>query len=409
VTAAWSFSAGKRASAKRPSSKVRVYERDDVPGRIFMTRAWITTESGRPVEDVLEIGTSREYAETLAELTAKKRELALLEGKAGPIAAEEEALTLKSLLDAYHDSRTAEDWSNSHARNQATCKAFWLGVLGEDFVVDREHPSPGQAERLARQARDRNGWSPRTEEKYLRYLHAAARWAWRKERMIGANPLLGLETPDYEQDTTALVYSLEEIARLVRPHPDVDWRLTLACAIAYDTGRRRSAIAPLRSDGIETVDVDGEEVTFIEFEGAHDKARRTSWVAVSSATAELIRGALERKSVTRGGWLLPGGHEGHSGKLAENPITPSGLSQLLREAEDALEIEHVTDRGFHGIKRMHVTELFEITAGDVEKVMDTTGNVTPTILRRIYRQRRRESTAPSAEALRGRLPEPKED
>lgn len=47
---------------------------------------------------------------------------------------------------------------------------------------------------------------------------------------------------------------------------------------------------------------------------------------------------------------------------------------------------YVKGRGYHGIKRAHVTASWELSGGDAAKVGDFTGNASPGILRRHYRE-----------------------
>lgn len=408
---AWSYVAGRRASSGRPSSRVRVYERDDVEGRIFLTCAWRTSRSGRPKERVLPAGTTREKAEALADLTAKKREWAILQGEVEVGAPD--TVALGELLARYHDSATADDWSEGHRKEQERCRRFWTLALGEDLQVPTEI-SKARVRRAGRDAAEARDWSGRTEEKYLRYLHAAVRWGWRQADLYDNHPLRGLQTPDYEQDTSELIYTLDEIRRLATPHPEVDWRLTLAVNLAFDTGRRRRALTRIRAfEDTPEVELEGEGRLATIFRADHDKAGRTGLVVVSRQTEALARNAWKRRAVQHGGWLLPGGHLGHMGELVEQPLSPSGLKQLLLAAEDTLGINHVTGRGWHAIKRRHVTEGVELAEGDIDLVRSTTGNVDADVLEDRYRlptdARTARRTARQVDSLREKLTEQEDD
>lgn len=402
---AWSYVAGRRAGRNRPSSRVRVYERDDVEDRIFMTCAWDTYPgSDRPKEKVLPAGTTRDKAEAFADRVASQREWAILEGA---VLEQRATVSLGDLLEQYHDSATADDWSEHHAADQERARRLWLGLLGADVTVP-DDLSKAVARRAAREAANRRDWSPRTEEKYLRYLHAAVRWAYREADLIEEHPLRGLQTPDYEQDTSELIYSVEEVRKLVTPHPQVDWRLTLAANLAWDTGRRRGAIRRVRAhEDVGLVEVEEARRLAVTFRADADKASRTGLVVVSRQTAELITNARRRRAVDAGGWLFPGGHLGHMGELVEQPIHRDALTTLLREAEDTLDIEHVEERGWHGLKRRHVTEGMVLAAGDMDRVQETTGNVDPDVLRDRYRLREQHRiarrTAEQVDGLRERL------
>jgi hypothetical protein len=320
---------------------------------------------------------------------------------------------LGELLERYHASATASDWGDHHAADQERARQFWLGKLGADIWVPTEL-SKAVARREARKAAEARGWSPRTEEKYLRYLHAAVRWGYRQADLYDDHPLRGLETPDYEQDTSELAYTLDEVRRLVTPHPGVDWRLTLAANLAWDTGRRRAALVQVRAwEDTERIEVDDATRLAVVFRADADKASRTGVVVVSRATERLVENAWKRRAVTAGGWLLPGGHLGQMGQLVERPLVPDSLTSLLREAEDTLDIDHVEGRGWHGFKRRHVTEGTEIARGDLDRVQETTGNLDPDVLRSRYRLRERrrllERTAEQVDGLRDRLSTETED
>lgn len=394
------YYAGRRASEDRPSSRVRVYRRPDVPDRIFITCAWETTESGRPVERKLSPDTDEEKARLIADLTANKREMKIKEGEIEEL--EREEVTLERLLDAYHDSETAEKWSEHHRKNKQTCKNFWLNTLGREFVVNRDQLTPALVEKKAGDAARRNGWSNRTEERYIGYMRAACRWAFNKARLLSENPMRGVETPEVNPDTRELVYSLEEVQKLTTPHEDVNWRVTLGSNIAYDTGRRRKALSQLGSDNVALLELEGptgegETRLCLDFQGEHDKEDRAAWVPVSEQTAALVAEALERPEVQEGGHLFP------SLSDPSKAMHPDVLSALLRDAEEALEIEHVHMRGWHGFKRRHVTESWDLSGGDAALVGDVTGNVDAELLRQVYRQQDRSTVTRHVDRVRGQL------
>lgn len=393
----WSYSAGKRASRKhgRPSSKVRVYERPDVPGRVFMTRAWILTPSGRPEEEVLAEGVSREKAELLADRVAAERQLAVLEG----IAAESrpKPVTLLRLLDQYDEWDATQGRSAKTADDKARARTFWLSALSPDLpVLDLDS---AMVERIAASARKRGGWSTRWDTKRLAYLRAAVRWGLNKARLYDVNPLRGLEMPHYYADTDGRDYTPEEAILLATPHPDVDWRVTLAASIICDTGRRITAVLSVSAERDLVL---AEERLFVVFRSDFDKGRRSAVMAVSADTAVLVAEALERSAVQESGWLFPEGRVEYDDP-AEKPVSKDAMIDALHRAEATLGIEQVDLRAFHGLKRTHVTESWEAAGGDAALVGDVTGNVSAELLKNTYRRFSAKRTTAHVDRVRQRL------
>lgn len=395
-----SESYGTRKAKGRPSTRVRVYERADSPGRYWLERAWVTTEKGHPIPRALQDGTTWEAACLLAEETALARRKKLLQGidQFG----EPKGPTVKELLDAYHgpENPRVKKWSDGHRANQERYRTFWLEALGSDQKV-ADIP-PGEIEGEASQAAERMGWSPSTEEKYLKYIKAAARWGHRKAQMLDRDPWSPVDLPEVQPDTKEKIYPVEHARMLANPHPEIDWRCTLVSSISYDTGRRLSAIRHLWRGKQEDPFAEGsdfailkvkvrtpggeEEVErmFLHFRPEFDKGDRDQWVPVSQETRELIEEALERHQVIDSGWLVPEGRLDYDDPR-DKPMGASALIGLLHEAEDVLGIPHVTGRGYHGLKRRHVTVADEEAGGDLSLVGDITGNRSPEVLRTIYR------------------------
>ena len=154
----WSYSAGKNKTGTEPSSRVRVYTRADLPGRLFMTRAWVLTPSGRPVELILAEGTTTKAAEALADSTAAERRLAILEGRS-PVG-QRRAVTVSELLEAYDSWLASQDRSKKTLEDKAICRKFWLGVLGSTKAEDL---TTAEVVRIAAMARKRDAEKPRLD------------------------------------------------------------------------------------------------------------------------------------------------------------------------------------------------------------------------------------------------------
>lgn len=387
-----SYSTGERANERRPSSRVRVYTRPNRDG-FYVECAWIRTPSGRPRTEKMPAETTRKQALHVAEEMALERKLRILKGT--PFESERR-ISLGELTDDYHGSSRAFGWSERHKAEQERCRDFWLQELGERRVV--QDLTPADVQRIAGEAARRNDWSARTEEKYLKYLTEVVRWGFKSARKYDQNPLRGVDYPKVAADTSELIYTRDEARLLLAEHEKVDWRVTLAANIACDTGRRLSAIRKLQTDDLRMA----EKRLVIHFRKATDKGRRGAQVPVSDQTARLVADALDRESVQKSDYLLPAGRVGFD-EHHDKPITAGALISQLHDAEETLGIERVKGRGFHGLKRLHVTLGFEVSGGDEALVGDVTGNVSPELLRNVYRQQDTDRMTRHVDAVREEL------
>lgn len=373
---------------------MRVYERADREG-LFMTRAWVSAPSGRPVEKPLPAGLTRKQAETLAKLTAAERQREVILRRPDPLAPAP-VVTLGDLLEAYHGSEVAGRWRPRTQEEKVAGRRLWLSLLPED--QDVMELSPSLVEEAAQKAARRDSLSSRTEGKWIAYLRAAIRWAYRRRRLIPRDPLDGIQKPEHRPDTTELIYSPEEIRQLVTPHEEVDWRVTLAASIAYDTGRRITAILRLQTDDLVLQNGRLE----LHFLAEHDKRGVGARVPVSADTALLVAQAVERTEVEDSGWLFPGGRLEYVDEI-DGPANRTNMARALHRAEETLGIRHVPGRAYHGIKRRHVTTSMEISQGDTSLVGDVTGNVSADLLRRVYRQQNRARVTAQVDLVRRAL------
>ena len=391
----WSESAGRRGyGPDRPSSRVRVFERADAPGRIYLERSWV---EGAERVKVMKHGTTRDAALNVAKKVAQRREELILRGKDDFGDARQPHLF--ELLRGYHDpkkNRKARKWSERHRLEQERCRDFWMRALG-DVPATNDGLSQATVEAVAGDAAEARGWSERTEEKYLKYLAAATRWGTRKARTLKVDPLQGLDLPDVQYDTRKRIYTVDEVRLLVTPDAEVDWRVTLASALATVHGRRISAILHLWA-GLDGVDQDPDwavlevrdgdrrfERLFLHYRAEFDKGGRDEWVPVPAVVRGLVEDALARPEVRESGWLFPEGRMEFDDARAK-PMRADSIIRALHAAEKALGIKRVKGRGFHGMKRLHVTKGLQVAGGDATRVGDVTGNVSEHVLKQIYRQ-----------------------
>lgn len=393
----WSVSAGRRGYKDRPTTATRAFERADAPGRIYLERSWI---KGPGRVRALKHGTTREAAAQLAEETATARERLLLQGR--DAYGETRQAHLFALLDRYHGCPKARKWTPRHRAEQDRCRNFWQRALG-DVAVHPGALTPELIEATAAEAADNAGWSPRTEAKYLKYLMAATRWGRRKGRMYQVDPLDGVDLPEVRSDTRRRIYTEDQARALATPDPRVDWRVTLAFALATVNGRRISSILHLWA-GLEGSDQESDiavlevpvrrpdgtvttlERMFLHYRAEFDKGGRDEWVPVPPEVREILEAALATPEVRESGWLFPEGRLGFQ-DARDKPMDATSIIASLHKAEETLGIPRVRGRGFHGAKRLHVTIGGEIAGGDYTLVGDVTGNVSEHVLKTIYRQR----------------------
>ncbi|MEM7416821.1 MAG: hypothetical protein AAF389_15045 [Gemmatimonadota bacterium] len=389
------YSAGKNKTASAPSSRVRVYERPDLPGRVFMTRAWVTTEAGRPVETPLPEGYTWEAARLLADKTATERRLSILSGRTHT--GELKSITLGELFERYHKWLDTQDMAEKTVAGKERSRKFWLVSLSPDIEVTSLDSD--RVERIAATARRRGGHSTRWDGKRLADLRAVVRWGMNKARLYDLNPLRGLELPEYRPDTEDLYYDARESILLATPHDKVDARVTLAASIICDTGRRISAVLAISAVSDLIV---AEDRLYLIFRAEFDKGNRQAVVPVSPDTHLLIAEALENHRVEGSGWLFPEGREDHDDPL-DKPYSKENATKALHRAEEVLEIPYIEGRAWHGLKRRHVTTSWELSGGDAALVGDITGNVSAKLLKDTYRRVNRDRSAGQVDGVRERL------
>ncbi len=393
----FSYQTGRRKTSTEPSSKVRVYERRDLPG-LFMTMAWdVVPGTGRRREVKLPDWMGRPEAKALAEKIAAERRLEILTGKVA--AARTAPATLNDVFARYFESAAAQDWSRQHAEDHRRSRDFWIGHFGRSFQAAQL--TTAAVEKVARAARIRAKYSTRWEKRKLSNLRAAIRWAHEKARMLDKNPLLGLSMPEYSPETDELLYTEAETRKLWTPDPRVDWRVTLAVNVVVDTGRRVTAVLALRTTDVV---VEGERVA-LRFAAETDKKRRSAIRPVSIETTGLLVRAMEESEVLESGLLFPTGRLGYQ-EARTRPWTKGAAIAGLHRAEEILGVERVRGRAFHGLKRRHITTAMEVSHGDASLVGDQTGNASRELVERVYRKASRRRLTGHVESVRSAIERP---
>lgn len=252
------------------------------------------------------------------------RELADVYGVSAP-------RTVNELLAKLHDDKAA-DWSKVYTKDQDRFKKFWSGKLGGLTLMRVNAATVNQ---IAREESRRNEWAPRTHGSYLRYIVDAFYYAEKKLKWIDARH--NLSAVDFPAPRSkGQEYSVEEIKALLPALESVDVRAGWIGQVAWQTGRRLSAIRQLRKRDV--LSTEGRAV--LRFPEETDKSRNASEAVVVGRAAELTA-RLMRKP---GSFVL--------GKAAP---TLDECEDWIKDAEDAAEIKHKDGRAWHGIKRAFVS------------------------------------------------------
>ena len=349
----WSYSTGRRGV-----SRVRVYERyPGGPIQIEYTgapRQTLTNLAKTPITDqALATRIANRLSEELAaEATGKA---------ARQILGLQEPRTLYELLERYHADMEAE-WGETHLRQQRHMRKWWAAKLGASTHLTEINEAA--VERAVRLAVDARQWSPRTRQKYLRYIMATFAYARKKLKWIREDSeLTGVKVP--RPDRGGPSYTHAEMVKLLKAAPGVDPRASAALEIAYDTQARSKAVLHLKpSDYLG----DGQ----VRFSKAHDKAKKGRIAVLSPTAAQRVEALI---ATNPGRWLFA--QDGRQ-------MTYDELLDLLRAVEKAAGVPYVSGRGWHAVKRRGVTDARR-AVGNMASVSKQSGTTEAT-LTRIYEQ-----------------------
>ncbi len=280
-----------------------------------------------------------------------------------------EVRSVGDLLVRLHTDKEAR-WSASHSTAQARHRLFWESRLG---AVRLTRVTAGVVEKTADAEAKVKGWSPRTHGAVLRYLVDAFYYAERKLKWIDSlDNLSAVEIP--KPRSTAKAYTLAEVKLLLPALEQIDKRAAWIGHVAWQTGRRLSAIRGLYKS--EVALVDGRAI--LRFPAATDKVGDEGEAVVCGRAADLTSELLSAP-----------------GKYVLGRRIPSlgGCDRWIRAAEKLAGVPHIKKRAWHGLKRRWATET-EGKRGR-EKMAGTTHQT----LNRVYVQDDLEPKVRIAEAL----------
>ena len=366
----WRFSCGIKGV-----NRVCVYER---VGRPCLNIEWWDGDGQRMQRSLTY------YTGLAVPNTNEGREFAMM--AAERYASDREQLRYSELADAYgsgvlrsvgellhrlHEDR-GDRWSDVYARDQRRHRRFWESHLG---AIRINRVTAAVVEKIGDDAAKAKGWSPRTHGAVLRYFVDAFYYAERKLKWIDSRDnLSAVEIP--KPRSTAKAYTLEEVKALLPALEEVDARAGWIGLVAWQTGRRLSAIRMLRKT--EVLVGDGRAV--LRFPAATDKSKTEGEAVVVGRAAELT-GELMR---------APGKYV-----LGDQPPRLDTCDRWIKAAEDLAGVAHIKKRAWHGLKRRWATET-EGRRGR-EKMAGTTNQT----LNRVYVQDDLEPKIRIAEALAG--------
>lgn len=227
--------------------------------------------------------------------------------------------TLKDLLDRRHDD-LSDTWSKKYRKSRDLRRNFWLKHLGSDLLITRAASMAGAIERIARDQQGKK--SDRWRQDHLRYLVDSFIYAERKLKWIEPrHNLSAVDIPRAKSKSHA--YTLDEARKVVEKLWAVDPVAGWIGTVAFQTGRRLSAIRTLKPEHVTAQD--GE--TVIRFPGETDKARNTG---------EAVVVGLPKRT----DWSVP---------------RPETCNEWIHKAEELAGVEHIKGRGYHGLKRLYAT------------------------------------------------------
>jgi integrase len=220
----------------------------------------------------------------------------------------------------------------------------------------------------------------RTIEYDLRLLSAVLNWAV-DAKIISTNPCAGFVTP-HEDAPQQPILSRKEYDALQTVAMRVSPRFALALTLAWETGRRISALRHLR-----WADADLENATLMfrkKFDKSRRKGARDTLVAISASAAAALSAARDERSRAGlqigDGWVFP------SGRRDDAPLGKRYFQRWWHKAEERAGIAHEHGRAWHACRRAWTTDLFGNRVSD--EVVNSLGGWArgSSVARSVYQQ-----------------------
>ena len=277
----------------------------------------LKTRTGHPVTD-------RELAKDLAHDVARGLKDAHNRAARTAVFGPEGEHTLGGLLTRLHAARRWKD-----TKGPERFRDFWLETLGEETTLAEITPAMVEAAGNPK-------WGPKTLRHYRTYLVGAFNFAEQKLKWIEARSnLSAVDLPQSRGKSRA--YTLDEVRALLPALEAVDVRAGWIGHVAWQTGRRLSAIRTLERRHVTLA----EDYAVLHFPAETDKAGKEGDVAVVGRALALTLALMEK----------PGAYV-----CQPVPSKELAIKGWMPRAERIAGIEHLPGRGFHGLKRRFATE-----------------------------------------------------
>lgn len=269
-------------------------------------------------------------------------------------------MALGTLLDRMHSARR-DQWKQSYREGQERRREFWKDALGKDTPIMQINEDV--VEGIVRRNAKRRGWSVNTQARYLRYIRDAWGFGRKKLKAIPEHlDLTALEIPTSQKKGPE--YSREETFTLAAALMEHDLRAGVVSEAYVQAGRRLNATRLLTTDRVRIESVPTKhgkvEAVVLSYPADSDKVGRASEAALVGEAVHRVRDLLEMPAVQATGLLMPEGDlaegakrwPGNDGvKRKRKPARKAWLIDQLKKVEEAVGIEHIPYRAYHGMKR----------------------------------------------------------
>jgi integrase len=362
-TKLWRKSLGERG--------LRVYLFERTPGGTLYREVYAGGQRVAPQKSLRHRDRERAEAEAYVVLAKlKAREEALSEGK----------LKLSSLFDMYVVSPAHRAKSPRIRKGDESMLNRLIAFLGPERDVRSLSLSDVERYTAARRIGElgRKPVGARTVGKELVALRTMLNWATREkaarsEPLLESNPLKGMRPP-VEKNPLRPVETYDRYVRLMQVVAEVDWRLSLALALAESTGQRIGSILRVRRCD---VDLDRLPHGRILFRAENQKTGFEHWVPLSEECRQHLLAHLRKVRSEPDAWLFP------AERNPQDAVSVWVISTSLRRAYQRAGMDTLKGGLWHPWRRKWATERKDMPLRDVAAAG---GWRDPTTLLKCYQQ-----------------------
>jgi len=360
----WSYSAGEKGR-----NRVRGFERPGRPGS-YMLQYSAPDSAGRatPHRVAFDLDAGLDTRAQRAEVKRKVDELVAKVAEA-PAAAPEPRLTLGGLATRYLAEVTPTKAPDTQVHDRIGL-SLALKAWGKDrdpLTLDRSDwdayirlRSTGQLRTDRKQSASPRAVGANTIAGELRVVCALLNWATmlrssRGKPLLMWHPFRGLAKPKEIEPAQPRV-SYDDYRAMLRVAPQVDPQCPLAIILAYETGRRGSAIRSL-----EWRDIDFTR-RVIRWRAKTDKMRRERFSPLSDEALAALTAERNRQAVIGNAATPIFGTRWQRAK--GGPLGRSTFRRWWNECETLAELEPVKRRGWHSCRRRFADDVKDLPLKD---------------------------------------------